>query len=29
MLEKHVGGYRAEDLLREGIRVFTRGVEER
>jgi hypothetical protein len=29
MLEKHVGGYRAEDLLREGIRVFARGVEER
>ncbi|WP_117237158.1 TetR/AcrR family transcriptional regulator [Thermus sediminis] len=29
MLEKHVGGYRAEELLKEGVRVFARGMEEK
>ncbi len=29
MLEKHLGGYRAEELLREWIRVFVRGLPQR
>ncbi|WP_252829657.1 hypothetical protein [Thermus scotoductus] len=29
MLEKHLGGYRAEELLREWIRVFIRGLPQR